>query len=177
MESLDKKKGKGSRKKIVVPFLAAMGIILVFFLLLQLFGGGVDQPLQFNHKIHKENDLECLDCHLYFEDHASSGRPRLETCQGCHEEPLGESKAEKILVDHISSGKELEWKRLYRVPEDVYFSHRRHVILGNIECQICHGDIGESIRPPAKPIKITMKKCMKCHNEKKADNDCIACHR
>jgi hypothetical protein len=87
------------------------------------------------------------------------------------------AKTKKKIVEYVNSGKEVEWQRLYQVPEDVFFSHRRHVVLGNVECKICHGDIGESSKPPSKPIRITMKKCMKCHKEKDVNNDCISCHR
>ncbi len=145
--------------------------------LFQTLGGGVKQPIAFNHEIHAENDLECLDCHPHFQEYSSSGKPSIETCSNCHEEPLGESKAEQKLIEYIKSGKEVEWKRLYQVPEDVFFSHRRHVVLGNIDCNICHGEIGESPNPPSKSIQITMKKCMKCHEEEEVNNDCIACHR
>lgn len=159
----------------------SLGVLLVFIvflvIILQKVRGRTQQPLAFNHKIHAENGLECQDCHSYFKEYASSGRPPLETCVGCHEEPLGKSEAEKALIEHIKSEKEIEWKKLYMVPEDVYFSHRRHVVLGKMECQICHGDIGMRTRPPSRPFKITMEKCMKCHAEKQADNDCIACHR
>lgn len=151
--------------------------VFVMIVLIQALSGGVRQPIAFNHKIHAENDLECLDCHPYFKEHASSGRPSLETCMNCHEEPLGESELEKKLIEYIKSEEEIEWQRIYRVPEDVYFSHRRHVVLGNIECSTCHGKIGESSKPPSKSVEMTMKECMKCHEEKEADNDCIACHR
>ncbi|NIM57993.1 MAG: hypothetical protein GTO16_03490 [Candidatus Aminicenantes bacterium] len=173
-------------RNINVPFsrnqiLAILGgILVVVVILIFIFGavwGGVKQPISFNHKIHAENDLDCLDCHPYFNEHASSGRPSLETCMSCHEEPQGESLAEKKLLEYIKSGNEIDWQRLYRVPEDVYFSHRRHVVLGQIDCMTCHGNIGESPKPPSEPLKITMKKCMKCHEEKEASNDCIACHR
>ena len=164
-------------KKIVV----IVGCVLIFFLvlvfILSAFSKGIIQPISFNHKIHAENDMECSDCHLYFKKQASSGRPSLETCTGCHEEPLGESTAEKKLMEYIKTMEEIEWQRLYRVPEDVYFSHRRHVVLGEIECSTCHGDIGNSSRPPAKPVEISMKKCMKCHKARGVNNDCIACHR
>ncbi len=171
------RKIKVSSNQILIFFGGAVVLTIVLVAILGSVWGGVKQPLAFNHKIHAENDLECLDCHPYYEEQASSGRPTLETCMACHEEPLGESKAERRLIEHIESGEEIGWQRLYRVPEDVYFSHRRHVVLGNIECNSCHGDIGESSRPPSKPLKVTMKKCMKCHEEEEASNDCIACHR
>jgi hypothetical protein len=160
---------------ISVASVFVLGIVVIA--LLSAVWGGVKQPIFFNHKIHAENGLVCLDCHGYYEEHASSGRPGIEVCAACHEEPQGESQEEAEIIDHVKSGKEVEWKRLYRVPEDVYFSHRRHVVLGKLECAVCHGGIGESSKPPVRPVKITMKKCMKCHAKKGADNDCIACHR
>ncbi len=170
-------KAKISRNQFIVLLGSALVVVILLIIVIQTVRGGVTQPIAFNPKIHADNDMECLDCHPYFEEQASSGRPSLETCQICHEDPLGESKEEKKLMEYIKSGKEIEWQRLYLTPEDVYFSHRRHVVLGKMECKTCHGDIGESSKPPSKPIKITMKNCMNCHEEKEANNDCIACHR
>jgi hypothetical protein len=151
-----------------------MGIILVF----RHAWSSVKQPLAFNHKIHADNDLNCLDCHQHYKDRASSGKPSLEICAGCHEEPIGKNKEEKKVVEHIKSGQEIEWQRLYRVPEDVYFSHRRHVVLADIKCANCHGAMEEKTKPPSRPLKkITMKRCMSCHEDKGANNDCISCHR
>lgn len=166
-----------SRNQVLFLSGGAFVFVLVLIIVLRAVWGGIKQPIAFNHKIHAENGLECLDCHPYFKEHASSGKPALETCLSCHEEPLGESKAEKKLIEFLQSGREIGWQRLYRVPEDVYFSHMRHVVLGEIECSTCHGAIGKSSRPPSKPLKITMKRCMKCHEGKDVDNDCIACHR
>lgn len=171
------KKIRVSKNQII--FLSgATGLVALFLIIiLPALGSRIKQPLNFNHKIHMENDMECLDCHLYYENHASSGKPGLEICSGCHEEPQGESRAEQKIVETVKSGKEIEWQRLYRAPEDVYFSHRRHVVLGKIDCKICHGEIGESSKPPSKPRKIRMRKCMACHEERDANNDCIGCHR
>lgn len=177
MKISKKKTIKVTKNRIFIIFGGALAIFFVVIIILRSLWGRIEQPIAFNHKIHEENGLECLDCHPYYKGHESSGKPRLETCSNCHEERLGESKEEKKLIEYIKSGNEIEWHRLYRVPEDVYFSHRRHVVLGNIECNTCHGNIGESSKPPSRPLKITMKKCMKCHEEKKADNDCMACHR
>ena len=175
-------KSKYSKNKISKnQIIALLGVLFVCVVITIVFfssaWGSVKQPIDFNHKIHADNGLECLDCHSYFEEHASSGKPSIEICSGCHEEPQGESSEEKKIVEYVKSGEEVEWKRLYRVPEDVFFSHMRHVVLGSLDCTVCHGSIGESSKPPAKPIKIKMKKCMKCHEKSGADNDCIACHK
>lgn len=138
---------------------------------------GIKQPLEFNHRVHADKGMECLDCHQNYKDHSSSGRPKLETCSTCHSEPLGKTQAEKSLLEYIKAGQEIGWNRLFRVPQDVYFSHRRHVAVGNIKCPMCHGDIGNSPKPPARPVKISMKKCQACHDRSHVSNDCIACHR
>ncbi len=165
--------------RIRIFFFLSVVLFFGFLLIVILFSsaGRIKQPLAFNHKIHAENGLECVDCHFYFEVQATSGRPAIEVCSGCHEEPLGESKEEEKLMEYINAGKEIDWQRLYSVPEDVYFSHQRHVVLGELDCKLCHGSIGESLQPPSKPRKITMKMCMKCHEEREVNNDCISCHR
>lgn len=170
-------KGKISSSQIFGLLIVGFLLIFILIVVLRTLSGGIKQPIAFNHRIHAENGLECLDCHPLYQEHASSGKPSLETCLGCHEEPLGESKEEEKLREYLESEKEIEWQRLYRVPKDVFFSHRRHVVLGEIECKTCHGDIWDSSSPPEKPVNMTMKKCMKCHDKRNADNDCIACHR
>jgi hypothetical protein len=51
------------------------------------------------------------------------------------------------------------------------------LILGKLQCQTCHGEIGESQIPPAEPfVQMTMSWCMNCHTKKKVTNDCLACH-
>lgn len=174
---MDMKKMFNFRKAGLVLVGLAGAVIVLFLVLLLRLWGGTSQPIAFNHKIHAANDVACSECHPYYKDHAASGRPRLETCAACHEESLSESKEQLKVVEAVQKGEEIPWKRLYRVPEDVYFSHQRHVVLGGLECQTCHGDIGESTKPPARAVKIKMKKCMKCHEVKGVSNDCISCHR
>jgi c(7)-type cytochrome triheme protein len=171
-----KKLRKSKKRSLVLVGLALVVSVFLLVILLESWGG-TTQPLAFNHKVHAENDVACEDCHPHFNEYASSGRPDLETCTACHEEPLTESKEEKKLLEFIQAGNEIEWVRLYDVPEDVYFSHRRHVALGNVECAVCHGDIGESLSPPSKVRNMSMAKCMECHEDKQVDNDCITCHR
>lgn len=160
-------------------FLVGLALIVSLFFLAILLEpwGGTTQPILFNHKIHAENGLGCEDCHTNFMKFASSGRPKLETCTQCHEETLTESKEEKRLSDYIQEGKEIDWIRLFHIPDDVYFSHRLHVVIGKIECSVCHGDIGESTQPPSKVQNLSMDKCMDCHEKRQVNNDCIACHR
>ncbi len=72
----------------------------------------------------------------------------------------------------------IPWKRIYRQPDYVFFSHRRHVVIGKVECKSCHGDMSELTSPLPRPVvNQSMTWCMNCHEQKQASLDCIACHK
>lgn len=138
------------------------------------------QPILYNHNLHIEQEgMECLDCHEYAEEKPFATIPRLAICQDCHDEdPLSESPEEEKLIAHIESGDEIDWRRIYNVPDHVYFSHRRHVSIGEVACSTCHGEVSDQIVPVDGPVTdLTMEWCMDCHRENKITNDCLACHR
>lgn len=137
------------------------------------------QPLVYNHKIHiEEAELECSDCHIYVEKMARASIPNIEICSDCHgDEPISDSPQELILLKYIEEGKKIPWQRIYRVPDHVYFSHRRHIVLGELDCSECHGNVAELTEPASFPLlKVSMGRCLKCHKQHKVTNDCLACH-
>jgi hypothetical protein len=139
----------------------------------------VIQPIQFNHQKHvKDVGLECSTCHEYYGTSEHSGLPALTTCQGCHQEALGKSAEEQKLLKLIASSPETSFRKLFRLPDHAYYSHRRHVVSGGLPCETCHGNIAETTAPPPSPlVRITMATCTDCHAEKKVATDCTACHR
>jgi hypothetical protein len=161
------------------PFLIglAIGFILIALFISLGFGSRKEQPISFNHKEHLEQGLECDTCHRFYKTQTFSGIPHLNTCLECHKEPVTQSPEEEKIRQFQKKGEEIPWRRIYGEPDHVFFSHRRHVVLGKIPCQTCHGNIGKSERPPTKPwVKMTMKWCMNCHRKNKVTNDCLACH-
>ena len=64
--------------------------------------------------------------------------------------------------------------RLGAAQDQIRFSHARHVE-GGTECIACHEEVYEStaLGQPALPQE---KKCLECHKEKKAANECGFCH-
>jgi Zn finger protein HypA/HybF involved in hydrogenase expression len=157
-------------------------IVVVVFLVIAIFPlrGNIVQPIAYNHKIHvEEAELECTDCHVYVEELASATIPSIEICQDCHgDEPISESPEEEKLLQYIEEEREIPWKRIYEVPDHVYFSHRRHVVIGELECRECHGNMPELTAPaPNQFLRLTMDNCMDCHKQHKVTNDCLACHR
>ncbi len=160
-------------------FLTGLAIGALFLLLLigLGFGSRTEQPIPFNHKKHLEQGLECDSCHRFNKTQTFSGMPDTAVCLDCHKEPVTKSPEEEKIRQFHKKGEEVPWKRLYQEPDHVFFSHRRHVVLGKIECKNCHGDIGGSQRPPTKPfVEMTMSWCMNCHTKNKVTNDCLACH-
>jgi len=158
------------------------GIILFFtlsFFFLRAKVSIVKQPISFNHKKHiQEADLECSDCHLYYKKYAFSGKPTIDVCLTCHEEAISDSPEEEKIREYAKKGEDIDWVRLYLVPDDVYYSHKRHVVAGGIECEVCHGNIRQSVEPPKRPeVKITMGMCIECHKKRNVTTDCIACHK
>ena len=103
--------------------------------------------------------------------------PNITICLECHKEPITKSPEEEKIRQFQKKGQEIPWRRIYEEADHVFFSHRRHAVLGKLQCQTCHGDIGQIERPPTKPwVKMTMKWCMDCHTKNKVTNDCLACH-
>jgi menaquinone reductase, multiheme cytochrome c subunit len=161
-------------------------LFLIIILILVVGGGyliaspssSVVQPIDFNHKVHVDNELECSACHQRYEHSAVSGRPKLETCMLCHETALTDSAEEEKIRQYAERGEEIPWRRLFRLPDHVYYSHQTHVVSGQIECQTCHGHIGQRTSPPPRPeVKLTMDGCIACHERRGASTDCNACHK
>ena len=140
---------------------------------------GIQQPIAFNHKLHVEGvQIECSNCHQYYESGEHSGLPTLDVCMGCHSEPVTESAEEAKIRDLSQQGRSAVFRKLFQLPSHVYYSHRRHVMSAKLECAQCHGQIASTETPPLRPmVQVTMDFCVNCHHGAKARNDCNGCHR
>lgn len=144
------------------------GIVLVLMLSLPFIndqGATAVQPIQFNHQKHTKI-LPCDFCHLYYKKGPASGQPKLETCMQCHQTKITDSPEEELLRTIHKEKRPLRWSRVTRVPKHVRYSHQRHVVVGGLSCDTCHGEIAQLTAPPQKPLKaITMSFCIDCHQE------------
>lgn len=133
------------------------------------------QPYPFSHPEHL--GMACEACHTGVEARASAGIPGGEVCARCHAtSPLPGEGMERAWGGMV--GGQARWNKLYQVPDHVYFSHRRHVILANTECAACHGVMADRATPPAHPlVEISMDRCISCHRKNSVTDDCAACHR
>ena len=137
-----------------------------------------------NHALHViEREIECSECHQGVESQARAGVPSIAVCKDCHEEDtvedMGGTDNARMIVGHMANDEELWWPDLYVLPDHVVFSHFRHVSLGEIPCEKCHGAIASSTTLPEEPVEefLTMDGCMECHAEHGASDDCAGCHK
>lgn len=163
----------------------------------------VPQPLDFNHVAHTDKaSMSCQDCHSLREDGTFSGIPNVESCAACHAEPMGTTKAEKLLVErYVKPQREIPWLVYSRQPENVWFSHAPHLKLAELECTECHGDHGKTQRlRPFERNRISgysrdiwgasisrigagrrpgmkMDDCIDCHRSNHREHSCIDCHK
>ena len=163
-------------------FLLAVTAIFVIALVWMALGTRrtITQPISYNHKLHiEEVELNCIDCHIYVENMPSATIPNTKFCMDCHaDEPMSDSPEEVKLLKYIKEGQSIPWQKIYSVPDHVYFSHRRHVTIGEIDCSECHGNVQELTEPAPYPIWVpTMNNCINCHKENKVTYDCLTCHR
>lgn len=181
----------------IILILVVVGAALAWGYWVGWVESGVQQPIAFPHKTHVELNLPCTACHQRAEKDVVAGRPPTALCLGCH--MAGDSKSEEIkkLKGYGEKGREVPWRRVWRLPSHVFFPHRVHVTSAQITCQTCHGPMETLDRPPARALReLTMDDCIGCHAERKLTKiseakaapptrlasqrmsaDCIVCHR
>lgn len=139
----------------------------------------VVQPIMFSHRAHvAAAQIACSECHAYYSQGVHSGLPSADLCMTCHSDALTKSLEEAKLREEFQRGNPPVFRKLFHLPPHVYYSHRRHVVLGKLECVRCHGLIADTVSPPTRPlIQVSMDFCTGCHKESKVTNDCKACHR
>jgi len=138
-------------------------------------GEAPSQPLPFSHKTHAPLGLKCLECHKTAAQSTGAGLPAESICMTCHVLIKRDSPSIQILAGFHSRKEPVPWVRLYRLPDFVYFSHKRHHGKAQIACAACHGEV-ERRDVLSKAKSIGMQSCMRCHDERKANNNCDACH-
>lgn len=164
------------------PGYVAIAVLLLVAVVVPLVarrGAAVPQPIAFNHRKHTQDlGLNCEFCHKYVRAGAHAGLPDAETCSMCHRVQQGSSTEAARVTELITNGDPLQFNKLFRLPSHVYYTHRRHAGIAELECENCHGAIADTERPPERPlVRVTMEFCMDCHREREQTLDCNACHR
>ena len=127
-----------------------------------------DQPIPFDHSKHiTQVGLDCRYCHSFVEKSGHATIPSANTCWNCHRQVKRESPKLIPLRRAIDptfedyDGKPIEWVRVHKLPDYVYFDHSAHINRG-IACQTCHGNINE-MKKVYHSESLSMSWCLDCH--------------
>jgi hypothetical protein len=120
------------------------------------------QPVDYSHKLHAGDlGIDCRYCHSSVEVSPVANVPPTQTCMNCHK--LIGTDNDKLLPvrESFASGKPIEWVRVHKLPDYVYFDHSMHLWAG-IGCESCHGNVAAmEVVEQKKPL--SMGWCLDCH--------------
>jgi len=132
-----------------------------------------DQPIKFSHKIHAtDNKIDCRYCHTGVDNSKSAVIPSANVCLNCHSIVREGRNSGKFEINKIhaavENNKPIEWVRIHKLPDHVFFSHAQHVNVGKRECQECHGEV-EQMHIVKQVEDLSMGWCLDCHDKKAVD--------
>jgi hypothetical protein len=120
------------------------------------------QDIPFSHKHHVSGlGLDCRYCHTSVETSAFAGIPATKICMTCHSQVWSDSAMLEPVRASYRSGEALVWRRVYDLPDYVYFNHSIHVKKG-IGCVSCHGEVGQ-MPLVWQAVTLQMDWCLDCH--------------
>ena len=131
------------------------------------------QPIPFDHLLHAQQRMACADCHPGARSSARAGLPDRDDCMLCHQAIASDSPAIARLAA-LPAGSEIRWRRAYRVPGFVFFSHAGHAVQ-DLACDDCHGPVRKR-RVLRQEVSTGMVACMNCHARREVSNECYLCH-
>jgi hypothetical protein len=127
-------------------------------------GMAPQQPILFSHRHHAaELHIDCRNCHATVENSAFAGIPSTHTCLACHSQVFATTTMIQPLVESMDRDAPLQWARVNRLPDHVYFNHGIHIAKG-VACTSCHGDVG-NMALTSKGEPLTMRWCLDCHRD------------
>lgn len=131
------------------------------------------QPVPFDHKLHVEHGMGCIDCHPGALAKDRAGLPQRERCMLCHRTIAADRPGVRQLAA-LPEAERIRWERVYRVADFVFFSHREHAGAG-VTCDACHGPVGTRT-VLHQEVSTNMVACMNCHVLREASTECFLCH-
>lgn len=139
-----------------------------------------EPKIRFSHKAHVE-EATCLACHATYEEEADAGEPTLDDCLDCHggmqsTKPADQAEERKLNY-YANLNKQIPWPSVGMLAPATYFSHKVHIVEGELSCEDCHGDIAETESLPTKPAyAYNHELCGQCHDTEEDKSGCRMCH-
>lgn len=127
-------------------------------------GYAPEQPIAYSHKLHAgELGIDCRYCHANIERSQEAMIPPTQACMGCHAVVKKDSPKLATLRTSWSTGGPVEWVRVHRVADYVYFDHSVHLAAG-VGCVSCHGRI-DQMEVVRQDQPLNMGWCLECHRD------------
>jgi len=122
----------------------------------------VDQPVEFDHRHHSQDDgINCVFCHTSVTKAGNAGIPTTDKCMGCHSQIWGQSSMLEPVRRSYFADMPLPWNMVHDLPDFVYFNHSIHVNKG-VGCSTCHGRV-DWMPAVYQVATLTMGWCLDCH--------------
>jgi len=123
-----------------------------------------EQPVQFSHKHHVGDDgIDCRYCHTGVESSATAGIPPTKTCMNCHSVLFNNAPYLEPVRESYRTDKSIEWVKVHRLADYVYFNHSIHVSKG-VGCSTCHGTVNQ-MPLIFQASTLQMQWCLDCHRD------------
>lgn len=121
-----------------------------------------EQPVPYSHKFHvAELGMDCRYCHVGVETSPVAGVPPTQTCMNCHTMVKPTSDSLKVVIESWETGKPIQWVKVHKSPDYVYFDHSAHVNVG-VSCVSCHGRV-DRMSTVVQMEPLSMSWCLDCH--------------
>jgi hypothetical protein len=120
------------------------------------------QPVDYSHALHAgQLGLDCRYCHTNVDKAAHANIPATQTCMNCHTNVKPKSPKLAAVRESWAEDKPIQWNKVHRLADYVYFNHSAHVNRG-VGCASCHGRI-DTMEVVAQAKPLSMGWCLECH--------------
>ena len=121
-----------------------------------------DQPVPFSHQHHAGDlGIDCRYCHDTVEVSPHASFPATKVCMTCHSQLWTNAAMLAPVRESLATNTPLEWQRVSKLPDYVYFNHQIHIARG-VPCVTCHGRVDKMpLMERAEPFQ--MRWCLDCH--------------
>lgn len=120
------------------------------------------QPVPYSHKLHAGNlGMDCRYCHYTVEKSSFAAIPPTEVCMNCHVRVKEKAPQLQKVRDSYATGDPIQWVKVHRLPDYVYFNHQAHVTSG-VSCVSCHGRV-DQMTEVRQVQPLSMAWCLDCH--------------
>lgn len=184
-------RAKKKRRPTLVWFSISFVVFAALFYFYSLYPAsrvGPVQPIYFSHRVHAGvKQINCRFCHSYVERSQNAGLPSVQKCFYCHNWIIPLHPQIQVEKRHLETNTPVPWKRVFYLPDFVFFQHRPHILWAKLDCSNCHGDVKTQDR--LQRVDFQMGFCIACHKKTTPPEglrsspppphlDCwLACHR